>query len=65
MGALLPVNAQLVRADNQWGRNKTPLIKVSLYIVERKTEMGRQGKCLSNTQKGMRARLCSKKKMSI
>ncbi|QWG47881.1 hypothetical protein EXW31_26265 [Bacillus mycoides] len=24
-------NARLVKANNQWGMNKTPLIKVSLY----------------------------------
>ncbi|QWH27337.1 hypothetical protein EXW51_04950 [Bacillus mycoides] len=32
MGGGLPVKARLVKADNQWGMNKTPLIKVSLYV---------------------------------
>ncbi|AXO96126.1 hypothetical protein C3496_24635 [Bacillus anthracis] len=31
-GNLLPVNARLVRADNQRGMNNPPLIKVSLYV---------------------------------
>ncbi|OKA33368.1 hypothetical protein BJR07_20405 [Bacillus cereus] len=31
MGDQLSVNVRLVRADNQWGMNKTPLIIVSLY----------------------------------
>ncbi|HDX9590088.1 TPA: hypothetical protein ROX98_003108 [Bacillus pseudomycoides] len=31
MGDKLPVKARLVRADNQWGMKKFPLIKVSLY----------------------------------
>ncbi|PGZ98463.1 hypothetical protein COE51_11430 [Bacillus pseudomycoides] len=31
MGDKLPVKARLVRANNQWGMKKTPLIKVSLY----------------------------------
>ncbi|PFJ15791.1 hypothetical protein COI89_11260, partial [Bacillus cereus] len=31
-GRELPVKARLVRAHNQWGMDKTPLIKVSLYL---------------------------------
>ncbi|PEA54529.1 hypothetical protein CON64_12545 [Bacillus pseudomycoides] len=30
-GGKLPVKARLVRANNQWGMKKKPLIKVSLY----------------------------------
>ncbi|MEB9415327.1 hypothetical protein [Bacillus thuringiensis] len=30
-GGGLPVNARLVKANNQWGMNKNLLIKVSLY----------------------------------
>ncbi|PGE98869.1 hypothetical protein COE80_07420 [Bacillus pseudomycoides] len=32
MGVLLPVKARLVRANNQCGGRKPPLIKVSLYV---------------------------------
>jgi len=31
VGGGLTVTARLVRADNQWGGTKSPLIKVSLY----------------------------------
>ncbi|KAB2390148.1 hypothetical protein F8172_23445 [Bacillus cereus] len=32
VGDLLPINARLVGANNQWGINTSPPIKVSLYI---------------------------------
>jgi len=31
VGVGLPVKARLVRANNQWGMDNPPLIKVSLY----------------------------------
>jgi len=34
VGDKLPVKARLVRANNQWGMKKTPLIKVSLYVED-------------------------------
>ena len=34
-GSLAPVKVRLVRANNQWGMNKIPLIKVSLYLNKR------------------------------
>ncbi|KIV69952.1 hypothetical protein SZ39_3325 [Bacillus mycoides] len=32
MGNPLPVNARLVKANNQWGDGPLPMIKVSLYF---------------------------------
>ncbi len=36
-GRLTSREPRLVKANNQWGMNKTPLIKVSLYFTSKST----------------------------